>query len=202
MLTFSSVAGIPTIYLGDGTFNDSGINSRNTAAFYLISKGDINPWADGEIDIRADIGNLGNGILIAVQNRTSTGDGGVMTITAGNGDTQGAGGEVNIQAGAGVGSISGAGGGQVIISSGNSVGSIAGRIYLNAGNGDTGGGLIRIESGGGSLGNAPGGNINMFLGTGNGSGVRGRLNVIGLPTSSVALAAGDIWLNGSVLTIV
>jgi hypothetical protein len=54
----------------------------------------------------------------------------------------------------------------------------------------------------GTGGGGNGGNIDIVLGVGDGAGHRGRLNIVGLPTSAAGLASGDVWLNVNILTIV
>lgn len=81
-------------------------------------------------------------------------------------------------------------------------------------NGDTGGQIVLAAGGDGSIsftsgsgngdnpGNLNGGNVTINLGIPSGTGTRGRLKIVGLPTSASGLTSGMVWKNGSVLTIV
>jgi hypothetical protein len=149
-------------------------------------------------------GNGGNAQLVGGSSGVS-GAPGAAAVAGGNaagGNTNG--GPVGIIAGAGYGS--GSGGTTTIGGGVAGLTGVGGTVILVSGNGGvTSGnaGPITINSGSASASSGGnGGNIDITLGTGDGAGHRGRLNVTGLPTSNAGLASGDVWLNSNVLTIV
>lgn len=151
-----------------GVNDDFSFDYLGVASLYITSNNDINPWADGDIDIRSDIGNIGGGISLLVTNRTSDGAGGTINLTSGKGHTNGNGGDLTLIANDG--GSGGGVGGTTRIYSGSALSGLAnaGSIQLIGGGANAGAGTAgSIDSTSGSSIDQNGGNIGGLMGTGN-----------------------------------
>lgn len=124
-----SIANNGELTIGTSQAEDSSINSLSTSALYITSQGGISTWADGDIDIKSDIANIGSSINLEVSSRTSSGDGGYVQAIAGSGNTNGEGGYIYLGSGDGAGTGNG---GDIYISPGAAGSSgVDGRLILS-----------------------------------------------------------------------
>lgn len=145
----------------------------------------------GGTDTQLQFNNAGafGGVNISVaDNGTST-----VSLTATNGE------EFKIFGAADI----GAGAGAVEILGGNDAGNGAGNLAFQAGASNTTaikGGDISLGSGSASIGNADGGDINVTIANGAGTGKNGNFIISGLPTSDPGVS-GALWNNLGIVTV-
>jgi len=193
----TSGAGSPGGANTDIQFNDSGSFGGSASFTWDDSLKEMS--IGGYIYFSLDPGSVNQ---IAMVPGPANGPGGQLTLVAGDGGTGNAnGGTVEIASGNGTGS----GYGGYLFLDGGQGGATGGggNVILTSGNGGAAdGGIFRITSGSSGSGDHNGGNIEVVLGTGTGTGHTGRLNISGLPTSSAGLSSGDIWNSSGTLKIV
>ena len=144
---------------------------------------------------------VGGAITIDSGNANGNGNnGGAITITTGNGgggSGAGEGGDINLLSGTGAGSSGSGGAINLTAGAGGGSTGTGGEIAITAGTGggSTGtGGAIGLTAGTGGSTNAGGGNINLDGGQGNGTGTGGDIAIIGGTAGTSNAESGNVFI--------